>query len=102
MSKVKHGDTHEITFTIRDSNNNNRLVDLTGAAVRLLARQGKTGPTQVLSASPGPTKGTVVHQLTGTLPVGTYWIEVEITSDGVVTTAPYDGYAFLDVIEDLG
>ena len=100
MSKVKHGDTHAVTFTVRDARN--RLVDLTGATVRLLARASDSGVTQVLPASLGPTKGTVVHQLSGTLPVDTYRIEVEITSDGVVTTAPSVGFAILDVMPDLG
>lgn len=100
MSKVKYGDTHDVIFTVKDVYR--RPVDLTGATTRILAQPVAGGSLQVLESSLGVKKGTVVHSLTGTLPVGVYRIEVELTNAGVVTTAPSSGYGTLDVVADLG
>jgi hypothetical protein len=102
MSTVKYGDTHAITFTVLDPDG--APVDLTGATVRVLAvsARGVGNDTIELASSISvAVEGTVVHQLTGTLPVGPYNVEVEVTQGSVVTTAPSAGYATLKVVADI-
>lgn len=100
MNTVKRGDTNLITLTVKDSAG--VAVNLSGSTVRLLAVPISGGGATVLSASLGAGTGTVEHLLTGTLAVGTYSLEVEVTQGGVVTTAPSEGYATLIVTPDLG
>lgn len=86
---VKRGDTHDVTWKTN--------MDLTGAAVRLISRQGNA-----MTVLPSTVDGNAVtHTLTGSLPVGRYRIEVEATIGGEVITFPNDQYARLDVIPDL-
>lgn len=86
---VKSGDTHEVSWKTN--------MDLTGAAVRLIAKEG-----EFVIILPSTVEGdTVTHKLTGTLPVGRYWIEVEATIGGEIITFPNDRYARLDVFPDL-
>lgn len=100
MSTVKLGDTHTITFTLKDSAG--AVVDLTGSTPRVIARALGGGAAVVLVSALGVDPGTVTHTLTGTLAAGTYHIEVEITaSGGAITTAPSAGYATLTVAPDL-
>lgn len=100
MSTIKAGDTHTITFTIKDSAG--AAVDLTGSTPRVVARPLSGGAAVELTSALGVDAGTVEHTLTGTLAAGTYHIEVEITaSGGAITTAPSDGYATLKVAPDL-
>jgi putative heme iron utilization protein len=99
---VKQGDTHAVTFTVLDDDG--APVDLAGATVRVLAVLD-SDPDQtliVLDATLGAGAGEVVHQLTGTLPVGTYTVVVEETRGAVVTTAPSQGYVTLRVTSGLG
>lgn len=101
---VKQGDTHSITFTVYETVGSTPTPrDLTDpvATVRVLAKKG-TEATVVLAASVGGDPGTVVHTLTGTLPAGTYQVEVEVTQGGAITTAPTTGYETLIVEPDLG
>ena len=100
MSTVKHGDTHTITLTVKDSAGD--AVDLTGATIRLLATPVRGGEVIELAASLGAGAGEVEHTLSGSLDAGTYSIEVEATIAGVTTTAPTEGYATLKVFADLG
>lgn len=75
--------------------------DLTGASVRLIARRG-SNPAVVLSTTvPNPATGVVEHLLDGTLTVGHYAVELEITQGGNIITAPTDTYENLRVIADL-
>lgn len=100
---VKKGDTHAITLTVFDTVGSTPTpLDLTGATVRLLAKAGEA-TTVVLTATldADPTTGIVHHTLTGTLPAGTYKVEVEVTQGGAITTAPTTGYATLIVEDDL-
>lgn len=86
---VKAHDTHEVSWKTN--------VDLTGATVRLIAKEGL-----FVIILPSTVSGdTVTHKLTGTLPEGRYRIEVEATINGEVVTFPNDQYARLDVIPDL-
>jgi multisubunit Na+/H+ antiporter MnhE subunit len=100
MNTVKQGDTHAITLTVKDATG--APVDLTTAtAVRVLTRRGTLSPVITLPHTLGTETGTIVHQLTGTLEPGTYKLEVEV-ENGVVTTAPTDGFVMLIVNPSLG
>ena len=97
---VKYRDTSTITFTVKDAAG--VAVSLAGSTVRLLAQPYVGGGAVELDSSPGAGTGTVEHQLTGTLAVGTYRLEVEVTAaGGAITTAPSFGYAVLVVQPDL-
>jgi hypothetical protein len=102
MNTVKFGDTHTVTFTVKDSAG--VPVDLSGATIRVLAvLDGDADQTTIVLASAlGGGTGEVTHTLTGTLPVGTYSIEVEVTQGGTVISAPSAGYATLQVVAGLG
>lgn len=91
---VKHGDKHDITWTVNG--------DLTGATVRLLARSQAGVTTELACTVTDAENGEITHTLTGSLEVGTYRVEVEVTKDGKVTTFPSDGYGTLTVQRDLG
>jgi len=97
MITVKKGDTHAITYTVN--------ADLTGATVRLLCKQSgrpDLSPTVLASTVTDAPGGVVSHTLTGTLAVGLYDIELEITKSGAISTSPTNGYEQLKVLVDLG
>jgi len=94
MLTVKRGDTYPITFTAN--------MDLTGASVRLLAKPTKGAVIQLPADVQDPASGIVVHNLTGTLPVDTYRVELEVTISGTVITFPSNSFEELSVIPDLG
>lgn len=96
---VKYRDTNTITLTVKDAAG--VAVNLSGSTVRVLAQPVSGGEATVLTSSLGAGTGTVVHQLTGTLAIGTYRLEVEVTLAGEITTAPSSGYATLRVEPDL-
>lgn len=100
MITVKQGDTHDITFTATDGNGD--PVVLTGATVRLLARpQADATPIVLASTVSNPTAGEVTHTLTGTLEPVRYYVELEITKAGKISTAPTDGYETLRVVKQI-
>jgi hypothetical protein len=99
-STVKQGDTHAITFTVKDADGAPVVLD--AATVLLHARRGDGGDLIVLPHTLGVDPGTITHQLDGTLVDGQYSLEIEVTIGGVVTTAPTDGFAKLIVTPDLG
>ena len=78
------------------------LVQEMDRAALFAHRQVVTGEVVELAVTPGPTTGTLVHQLTGDLDADTYHVEVEETDGGVVTTAPGVGYYTLVIEPDLG
>lgn len=91
--QVKRGDTHDITLTVN--------ADLTGATTRLLAR-GPDATVAVLAHTiTDAVGGVVTHTLTGLLTAGIYYLELEITRAGKITTAPTVGYLILEVAPDL-
>jgi len=96
MITVKRGDTHDTTWTVG--------MNLTGATVRLLAQPRTTGTTIVLACVVTDAVGGIVtHTLTGTLAVGVYDVELEVTtSGGQIVTFPNDSYETLCVARDLG
>ena len=101
MTTVKRGDTHTITFTVTDAAG--APVDITDSTVRLLARRRSVGASLIVlpATVTDATNGVVSHTLTGTLEASTYDVELEVTADGEMTTAPSDGYLQLIVIQDL-
>jgi hypothetical protein len=90
---VKTGDRYPTTWHVP--------LNLTGSTVRLIAR--KDGfpavvlPTTIVDAA----NGVVEHILTGTLTVGNYRVEMEVTNGTTIVTAPTDTYENLKVIPDL-
>lgn len=93
MIIVKAGDTHSISWRCN--------MDLTTATVRVIARLGSEVTVLAAAVTDGPT-GTVTHALSGTLPAGSYAVEVEAMVNGRKITFPNDGYETLTVMEDLG
>lgn len=93
---VKAGDTHTVAWRVN--------WDLTDATVRLLFRHLEAGaattvaPCTVTDAA----GGIVTHTLTGTLALGEYDVEVEITKAGVKYSSPTVGFERLTVTPDLG
>jgi hypothetical protein len=90
---VKRGDRYPTYWTVP--------MDLTGATVRLIARRGSAAAVVLPSTIPNPGGGLVEHILDGTLTVGSYAVELEITRDDQIITAPTDAYENLRVIADL-
>jgi hypothetical protein len=100
MITVKQGDTHDITFTVTDADGGG--VNLTGATVRLLARpQADATPVVLACSISNAVAGEVTHTLTGTLLPVRYYVELEITKSGKISTAPTDGYETLRVVKQI-
>lgn len=91
--KVKEYDKHPISWVAN--------MDLTGATVRVIAREGAFVLILPATIEPGESSSKITHMLTGTLPEGRYRIEVEATIGGEIITFPNDNYARLDVVRDL-
>lgn len=94
MLTVKRGDTYPITFTAN--------MDLSGATIRLLAKPPRGAVITLPAVVTDAVNGKVEHTLTGTLPVGIYYVELEVTHSGVIITFPSDNFEQLSVISDLG
>lgn len=94
---VKHGDTHSLDFQVVGTG---IVSSLTGASGKVNVKpRYSTGAAQTF---PVTLAGDVATwALDGTLPVGVYELEIELTVDGRVITAPSDGYVRLTVMEDL-
>lgn len=90
---IKQGDTHSIQWKAN--------LDLTGATVRVIARPRTGEPIVLASTITDAAEGLVSHTLTGTLALGTYKVELEVTDGGQIITFPNNGYASLTVIPDL-
>lgn len=99
MLNIKHGDRYDLSWVVREDDGT--PLDLAGATVRLLAKD-RSGvsllPTTVTDAA----GGAFTHTLDGTLDVGTYEVEVEISRGAEVRTAPTTGFETLRVAADLG
>lgn len=90
---VKTGDTYATTWRVP--------LDLTGSTVRLIAKRPRHDPVVLPATIIDAPQGVVQHVLTGTLPVGKYLVELEITNGATIVTAPTDSYENLNVIADL-
>lgn len=93
MITVKARDTHVVRWQAN--------MDLSAASVRLIAKRPGCTPVILASEIEDPETGIVKHTLTGTLAVGVYDIELEVTVTGEVVTFPNDGYSQLAVRTDL-
>lgn len=93
MSIVKSGDTHEVSWKAN--------MDLTGASVRVVAKDRDGVVTVLASTITDAAEGLVTHTLTGTLALGSYKVELEVTDGGQIITFPNNSYASLTVIPDL-
>lgn len=91
---VKQGDRYATFWRVPGFN-------LTGCTVRLIARRGKNPAIVLSSTITDPATGEVRHVLDGSLDVGDYAIELEITRGVEIITAPTDSYDNLRVIADL-
>jgi hypothetical protein len=91
---IKHGDKHDVKLTIV-----NAPLDLTGGVTKVFVTPSTGGTAQQFDAS---LSGNVVTwALDGTLTVGKYKLEVQVTVSGFVVTAPNDSYVELHVLQDL-
>lgn len=90
---MKSGDVHAIQWKAN--------LDLGTATVRLIARPRTGDPIPLAATITDATEGLVSHQLDGTLPTGTYKVELEVTDGGEIITFPNNGYSSLTVIPDL-
>lgn len=90
---VKAGDTHPIEWTAN--------MDLTTSEVRLVAKTRDGSPQPLDCSIVDAAEGRVQHILTGSLPVGIYRVELEVTTGEDTVTFPNDGYAQLVVRADL-
>lgn len=90
---IKAGDTHAVQWKAN--------MDLTGATVRLVAKPRTGVPLVLASTVTDAEEGVVSHTLTGTLPKGTYQVELEVTKGVEIITFPNNTYAQLTVIPDL-
>lgn len=95
---VRRGDTHPLYWQILDRGT---PADLTGATARLIVKMvsPSVGTAIILTATIDGDK--VKHILTGTLAIGTYQYEIEITKSGAISTAPTKGFGTLVVLPDL-
>lgn len=98
---VKHGDIHPITLTVASDG---IPVDLTGATIRVLARPtGAVGEPMILAHTvTDAAAGVLSHTLTGTLTVGPWDVEVEVSRGEEIVTYPTSGFAPMYVHPDLG
>lgn len=92
---VKEGDQYPVPLTVN--------MDLTGATTRLLVRHlRRTGDLEELDHTVTDAEtGTFTHDLDGTWEIGAHYLELEITLDGEVRTAPTDGFLVIRVTPDL-
>lgn len=97
---VKHGDTHDVFLVVADAKTK-VPVDISGSTVRLNVRKGTENPITLIAVVEDGPLGRIKHTLTGTLAVGTYKMEVELTKSGVITTAPTIGTDTLTVAADI-
>lgn len=92
---IKRGDKHDVQLTI-----SNAPASLVGGTVKVLVTPSLGGTTQTFT---GSLIGNVVTwSLDGTLDVGNYRLEVEVTVGALIVTAPSDGTMGLVVLQDLG
>lgn len=93
ITNIKRGDT-EASWYVN--------FDLTSSTVKVWSRpQGGGSSTQLTSTITDAAAGKVTATVSA-LTVGTYEIEVEVTTAGKVATFPDTGYSLLVVNQDLG
>jgi len=92
---VKRGDKHDVKLLI-----GNPPMDLSAGVTKVHVKPSTgTDPAQVFNATLSGNE--VLWSLDGTLPVGNYLLEVQVTVGGFIVTAPNDGMMNLIVMQDL-
>jgi hypothetical protein len=94
---VKANDTHYVEWQLPGFN-------LTGCTADLILKRGEISTRHPLTITDPPTAGIVRWKLDGTLAVGEYLVEIEVTAtaDETITTVPSKGHGKLRVERDLG
>lgn len=96
-TKVRHGDTHDVTWTIN--------ADLTGATmtgfIRLAGTEDDWDDLDVVVDTPGATSSIVKHALTGLLAEGKYAIVLRATIADRIATIPTEDRAYLVVLPNV-
>jgi hypothetical protein len=91
---IKRGDKHDVKLLIV-----NAPITLTGGTTKVFVTPSIGGTAQQFNAS---LSGDIVTwTLDGTLTVGKYKLEVQVTVSGLIVTAPNDGWLELVVLQDL-
>lgn len=89
---VRQGDTHAVYWKVTDGDVENGVpheVDLSGMTAEIHVKlSAKGSPSIDLLAVVEESENRIRHNLTGTLAPGTYLLEIELTKDGVIATAP--------------
>lgn len=95
MTVVKRGDKLPVTLTVNH--------DLTGATTRLIVRHlAQNGDKEELAHQvTDPSTGEVTCALDGTWALGRHYLELEITQNGEIRTAPSSGYESIRIVPDL-
>jgi len=105
MTTVKRRDRRFLKWRVTNPETGD-VQDLTSSTVKLLVREQYSEEDVVgyaMEIDGDPTLGIVKYWYDGTIPPGTYDIEVEVTSPaGTIITSPSEGYNTLLVEPDLG
>lgn len=92
--KIKRGDNHNVLLNV-----GNPPMDLAGGVTKVHVAPSLGGATQIFNAT---INGNVVTwPYDGTLAVGKYILEVQVTIGGWVVTSPSDGMMELEIVQDL-
>lgn len=92
---VKRGDKYDVKLSIH-----NAPMDLTAGVVKVHVTPSVGGSATVFNATID-SNDVVTWPLDGTLPVGKYKLEVQVTVGGWIVTSPSDDMMDLLVLQDL-
>lgn len=92
---IKRGDKHDVKLTIVGP-----PMNLNGGTAKVFVTPSAGGSVTPFNAT--ILDNVVTWSLDGTLPVGKYNLEVQVTIGGNIVTAPNGGYMELRVVQDLG
>jgi hypothetical protein len=95
---VRQGDTHAVYWQVLDDGS---PIDLTGMTAEIHLRPAKGGTALELPAVVDAIEQRIKHTLTGALVPGTYLLEIELTKDGVIATAPTAANDTLTVVAQI-
>lgn len=93
---VKRGDKHDVRLTI-----GNPPMDLTGGAVAVHVKPSSGAAAAQVFPATIDGENVVTWSMDGTIAVGKYKLEVQVTLGGFIVTAPSDGNMQLVVLQDL-
>lgn len=93
MITIKQGDVYAVTFTVN--------YDLNGSAAQLYASRGDGSTIGLNTTITDAANGVVQHMLDGTLDLGTYFVELEVTQDNERFTFPTVGFEKMVIVENI-